>query len=129
MKKIRQHNTWMRPLLLSLLLAITGRSAWGQTQEYTIITKDTEVPIWEEHIYVDGSTTLTIREMYENAKGWGWERYAWYRRWYLDTPSGNESGSIAPVKKEDGTVENGLKLGTASGVSSLFWIKESNSSW
>ncbi len=131
MKKIRQHNTWMRPLLLSLLLAITGRSAWGQDTEettYTITTNKTEVPVWEEDIYVDGSTTLTIREMYENAKGWGWERYAWYRRWYLDTSSGNESGSIAPVKKEDGTVENGLKVGTANNVSSLFWIKESNSS-
>ena len=129
MKKIRQHNTWMRPLLLSLLLAITGRSAWGQQEtEYTITPDDTEIPVWEEHIYVNNSTTLTIREMYENGKDWGWERYAWYRRWYLDTPLGNESGSIAPVKNEDGTNENGLKVGIASDVSSLFWIKDFSSS-
>ena len=122
MKKIRQHNTWMRPLLLSLLLAITGRSAWGQDTETTYtITPDTEteIPVWEEHIYVDGSTTLTIREMYEYGNvSWEPKKYQWYRRWYLKSPT-STSGQLSCT---------GAQKGTADGVESFFWHIDLNSS-
>ena len=115
MKKKRQHHIGMRLLLLSLLLAITGSSAWGQDTEqtYTITPDDdTEIPVWEEHIYVNGSTTLTIREIYDNANyGWGSERYQWYRRWYLNSPT-NTKGQLSC---------KGAKKGTANGVESFFW--------
>ena len=98
MKKIRQHNAWMRPLLLSLLLVITGHSVWGD-ESYTI-TPDTEtaIPIWEENIYVEPGeeATLFVWEMKEHGKTN--IPYRWYRRWYL----GEGTGTIDKIDTEQG---------------------------
>ncbi len=98
MKKKRQHHIGMRLLLLSLLLAITGSSAWGE--EYTIIPDDdTEIPIWEENVYVKPGENITLFVWEMKQHGEDNPPYRWYRRWYLDTGS---TGTIAKIDTQQG---------------------------